>query len=94
VHIVGQHVVHVAVGQIALFLARIDQIGNIIFEFVVNSQSARVSCAENLDCLPYWRTDVYGIGLWPKKFQPPKSAQAKVPNNIGKRCPVELLGSG
>src|ERR1700678_497153 len=29
-----------------------------------------------------------------KIFQSPKSVQAKVPNNIGKRCPVELLGSG
>ena len=37
-HLVRHHVVHVAVGEVALFLARIDQAVNVVFEFVVNRQ--------------------------------------------------------
>ncbi len=49
VHIFGQHVIHVSVGQIALFLAGIDQVCNFVVEFVFNGQSAHISCAEILD---------------------------------------------
>jgi len=34
------------------------------------------------------------IGAQAESSQRPNSVQAKVPNNIGERCPVELLGSG
>jgi hypothetical protein len=37
---------------------------------------------------------MYGIGCAENNFSSRYSVQAKVPNNIGKRCPVELLGSG
>ena len=36
--LIRQHVVHVAVGEIALLLAGLDQAVNVVFEFVVNRQ--------------------------------------------------------
>ena len=42
-HVSGQHVVHLAVGEIALLLARIDQVLNVVFEFVFNRQARHVS---------------------------------------------------
>ena len=37
-HLIRHHLVDVAVGEVALFLARIDQAVNVFFEFVVNRQ--------------------------------------------------------
>ena len=37
-NLIGQHVVHFAVGQIALLLAGLDQAVHVVFEFVVNRQ--------------------------------------------------------
>ena len=34
-----QHVVHIAVGQVALFLAGIDQVCDVVFEFIVDGQN-------------------------------------------------------
>ena len=42
-HLLRHHVVDVAVGQIALFLARVDQVCDVVFEFVVNSQISLLS---------------------------------------------------
>ena len=39
-NLIRQHVVHVAVGEIALFLADFDQAVNLVFEFVFNRQNA------------------------------------------------------
>ena len=36
--VLGQHVVHVAVGQVALLLAGIDQVSDVVFKFVVDGQ--------------------------------------------------------
>ena len=38
-HLFRQHVVHIAVGEIALFLAHFDQALNFVFEFVFNRQN-------------------------------------------------------
>src|SRR5205807_1098519 len=36
--VLGQHIVHIAVGKVALLLAGIDKVGDVVFKFVVDGQ--------------------------------------------------------
>ena len=45
--VLRQHVIHVAVGQIALLLAGIDQVCDVVFEFVVDGQNGSYSPARS-----------------------------------------------